>query len=203
MCCVPEALLSNVSIIIPIAGGETAHENLLKDLESFTKGGGAEIIVSSEGSRAKSLNAGAAKASREFLWFLHADSRVTQENIDILKRCLKREPEALHYFLLRLGYGRPALNAWGANIRSVVFGLPYGDQGFVISKAQFEKIGGYPEYAYGEDLLFVRKAKKIGVRVAFMPSKLSSSARKYRDQGWLKTTLKHQWMLLKLLRHKL
>ena len=188
-----------VSIIIPVAPEETAHEKLLKDLENC----GAEIIVSSEGGRAQSLNVGAGKAQREFLWFLHADSRVTAENMQILQRCLKREPTAAHYFFLNFGFGLHAFNAWGANVRSVFFGLPYGDQGLCLSKENFEKLGGYPEATCGEDLLFVRKAKKAGVPLRYVPSKLRSSARQYYEQGWLKLTIVRQWQFWKLMRQKI
>ncbi len=192
-------MLENVSIIIPVGPDEKAHEKILKDLE----GCGAEIIISSEGSRAQSLNGGAAKAQREFLWFLHADSRVTQENIDILKRCLKREPTAAHYFFLSFGFGLHAFNAWGANVRSVLLGLPYGDQGLCLSKENFKKLGGYPEAVYGEDLLFVRKAREAGITLGVVPSKLRSSPRKYYEQGWLKLTIIRQWQFWKLMRQKI
>ena len=192
-------MLENVSVIIPVARDEKAHEILLKDLD----GCGAEIIVSMEGSRAASLNVGAGKASREFLCFLHADSRVSAENIEVLARSLKRDPGALHYFLLSFGYGKAAFNAWMANIRSGVFGLPYGDQGFCISKEYFEKVGGFPDADYGEDLLFIRKVKKENVPVRFMPSKLRSSARKYYEVGWLKLTLIRQWQFWRLMCQKI
>lgn len=193
--------LDRVSIIIPLAAGETAHERLLDDLKHL----GTEIIVSSEGSRAKSLNAGAAKARNPFLWFLHADSRVSAENLVGLQQALARRSNALHYFDLAYEEGGLAsLNALGANIRSRLFGLPYGDQGFCVSKTLFEKIGGYPENVpYGEDLLFVRLAKKAGIRLNRIPSKLSTSARKYQQHGWLKLTMLRQWQMLKLMRQEL
>ena len=147
-------MLKDVSIIIPAAPHETAHEQLIKYL-SDTR---AEIIVSSEGTRAKSLNAGAAQADQNILWFLHADSRVHQENLMALEKSIMQYPDAIHYF--DLGYsegGLAALNAWGANIRSRLFGLPYGDQGFCMSKAVFQRLGGYPQNTpYGEDVLFIR-----------------------------------------------
>lgn len=193
--------LDRVSIIIPLAPGETAHEWLLDDLKHL----GNEIIVSSEGSRAKSLNAGAAKASRPFLWFLHADSRVSAENLVDLEEALARRSNALHYFDLAYEEGGLAtLNAWGANIRSRLCGLPYGDQGFCISKTLFEKIDGYPENApYGEDLLFIRSAKRAGIRLNRIPSKLKTSARKYHQHGWLKLTVLRQWQMVKLMGQEL
>lgn len=78
-------MLEGVSIIIPVAPGERNHEALLQDLE----GSGAEIILSSEGSRAASLNAGARKAKQDTLWFLHADTRVAPENLSDLAASLR------------------------------------------------------------------------------------------------------------------
>lgn len=193
--------LDRVSIIIPLAPGETAHEQLLDDLKHL----GTEIIVSSEGSRAKSLNVGAAKARNPFLWFLHADSRVSAENLVDLEQALARRSNALHYFDLAYEEGGLAtLNAWGANIRSRLCGLPYGDQGFCISKTLFEKIGGYPENVpYGEDLLFIRCAKRAGIRLNRIPSKLKTSARKYHQHGWLRLTVLRQWQMIKLMKQEL
>lgn len=193
--------LDQVSIIIPTAPLEAAHEQLLDDLKPLS----AEIIVSSESSRAKSLNTGAAKAHNPFLWFLHADSHMSAENFIGLEQALARRSYALHYFDLAYEEGGLAtLNAWGANIRSRLFGLPYGDQGFCISKTLFDKIGGYPEdVPYGEDLLFVRLAKRTGIKLNRIPSKLETSARKYKQQGWLTLTAMRQVQMLKLMRQEL
>lgn len=190
-------MLENVSIIIPIAPKEKQHKKLLDDLKK-TK---AEIIISSEGTRTKSLNVGASKAKNNFLWFLHADSRINSENLNSLRKSIEKKPEALHYFSLT---GLPFLNRWGANIRSHLFGLPYGDQGFCLSKYLFQKLEGYPENTpYGEDLIFIRRAKKAGIKLNHIPSKLYTSARKYHEYGWLKLTFVRQWQLIKLLRQKL
>ena len=190
-----------LSIIIPTHDKEAPLNNLLGDL----KGIDSEIIISCEGTRAKSLNAGAAKATHEFLWFIHADSKVTSNNINALKESISTKPDALHYFGLSYdNKGLIALNAWGANLRSRFFGLPYGDQGFCISKSLFLTIGGYPENTkYGEDLLFIRLARQHGINLNHVPSKLTTSARKYKEQGWLKLTLIRQIQMIKLMRKKL
>ncbi len=190
--------LDRVSIIIPIAPHETAHERLLGDLKFLNN----KIIVSSEKSRSKSLNAAAVSSTRPFLWFLHADSRVSAENLVDLAQALERISNALHYFDLAYEEGGlPVLNAWGANIRSQLLGLPYGDQGFCISKTLFNKIGGFPENVpYGEDLLFVRLAKRSGIKLNRIPSPLVTSARKYHQHGWLRLTALRQWQMMKLMR---
>ena len=194
-------MLKQVSIIIPSVKQEPALDKILYDLSHLE----SEIIVSTEGSRAKSLNAGAAKANRDYLWFLHADSHLSAENFSVLEKIIAAKSNDLNYFDLE--YVEPGLfrlNAFFANIRSYVFSLPYGDQGFFLSKETFEKIGKYPEdVVFGEDLLFVRIAKKKAVKLNRIPSKLYTSARKYKQQGWLKLTLLRQVQMYKLLSQKI
>ena len=196
-----ESSLSKVSVIIPVWYQETELQTLLKDLENTD----AEIILSEEGSRAKSLNAGAAKATREILWFIHADSRITASNIESMNNSLLKFPDALHYFKLKFTEG--GLSTWNAswaNLRSSWFDLPYGDQALSISKQQFELIGAYPEDTpYGEDLLFVRLAKKHNIKLIEIPSFLLSSARKYKTKGWIKTTFSHWVIMTELLLKKI
>jgi len=188
-------MFEKVSIIIPVYNQETELERLLADLAPVKDS--TEIIIKSEGSRAKSLNAGATVATRPFLWFLHADSRVSAQNLHALSLALQEKPNDLHYFDLAFGKDGPALasiNAWGANWRSRLFGVPYGDQGFCLSKEQFVKANSYPEdVPYGEDLMFVWHARQAGIRLNRLPSKLLTSARKYSQKGWLKLTILYQW----------
>lgn len=85
------------------------------------------------------MNVGADSARGEWLWFLHADSRLGPATLWALQRFLDRDVDALGYFDLAFRRDGPrlaALNAWGANLRSRWLGLPFGDQGFVIRKAQ-------------------------------------------------------------------
>jgi GT2 family glycosyltransferase len=185
--------LQRVSIVIPLANDETQHTTLIADLNSHSDLQ-AEIIPCSNQSRAKSLNKGAAEASGEWLWFVHADSRVTTDNLCALERSLEKYPDALHYF--DLAFDRPALrgNALGANLRSSLFATPFGDQGLCIRKSLFNQLGGYRENtAYGEDLLFIWQARQAGVLLRRIPSQLLTSGRKYQQQGWLKLTLLYQW----------
>lgn len=188
-------------MIIPVWQQETELERLRSDLANT----GAEIIPVSAGSRAKSLNQGATQASHDILWFVHADTRIKPDNIQALHRSLQHSPNALHYFKLQFAEtGLSALNAYLANVRSAWFGLPYGDQALCLTKQQFKLTGGYPEdTSYGEDLLFVRKAKQLNIALCCTQSTIISSARKYNTQGWLKTTLSHWAIMLELLRKKI
>ena len=193
----------DISIIIPLSTQETAQHLLLQDLRDIPELK-AEVIQCCKGNRAISLNKGAAQACAEWLWFIHADSRITAANVQALHTQLKRRPEALHYF--KLGFDKnpqqlwlTGLNAWGANFRSRLFGAPFGDQGLCIQRDQFKKLGSYSETApYGEDLLLVWKARKSGIKLNRVASTLVTSPRKYQDHGWLKLTLLFQWRYLSL-----
>ncbi len=191
-------MLDQVSIIIPLAPDETKHKTLLKDLEHIN----TEIIPVSGRGRAGNMNIGATRAQRRFLWFLHADSVVTQDNLQALEESLKEKPDDLHYFDLRFdGPFFMRFNGWGANLRSWIFGVPYGDQGFCISKEMFEKAGGYREdLPYAEDLMFVWQVRHAGIKLKRVRSCLLTSARKYREKGWFKLTWVYQviWIRLSL-----
>ncbi len=188
-------LAVSLSVIIPLAPQEPKPTALLEALPAEI-----EIILSQEAGRAASLNAGAAKATGAYLWFLHADSSLPEDAWPKLQQAIVGRPKALHYFDLAFAGGgwRMKINSWGANLRSRFFGCPFGDQGFCLEKQLFHALGAYPETApYGEDHLFVWQAHGAGVTLNRVAAKLTTSARKYQQKGWLKTTLLHQYLWLK------
>src|SRR3989338_879848 len=186
----PGITFKDISIIIPVGPGENALEALLKDLRPIEKE--AELIVVRGASRPKQLNDGVRKATRDFLWFLHADSRLAPKTLGALLKSLGNDPHALHYFNLRfLPDGPPLMfiNEIGCWIRSRILGVPFGDQGFAVSKEIFETMGGFPENVpYGEDHLFVWRARQKGVPLLCTGASLFTSARPYAKAGWAKLT---------------
>lgn len=151
-------------------------------------------IESSKG-RARQQNAGVTNSERAYLWFLHADTRLSARAREALEFALNRAPNVLHYFELAFNSDGPRfmfLNQAGANFRSRVLGIPFGDQGFCMARQTFERIGGFDESVpYGEDHLLVWRARQMGIPIECTGASLSTSARKYRDRGWLKTTINH------------
>ena len=186
-----------ISVIIPLRTGDKTSDALMAELKKYD----VEIIVSSETTRAKSLNIGAAQAKRKFLWFLHADSVMGRYSFNALLHALERHPARLHFFDLIFTEGGPSLmkiNALGANFRARILGVPFGDQGLCIRKDLFFKLGGYPEDAeYGEDHLFVWQARRHKIQLHPVGAKIGTSARAYSKEGWLSLTLKRQYLWLK------
>lgn len=189
-------MLDRVTVVIPMAPEEPEIHHLLGDLA----GTPVHVVVSSEGSRAKSLNRGADRARGTFLWFLHADCRVTQKNMHAVKQTIKKHPRALSFFDLKFeGAGPVKLNEWFGNMRARWLGLPYGDQGFVVGRRIFEKLGGFPEEnSPGEDLKWVWRARQSNIPLHPIGVPLETSARTYREQGWLRTTLAHHYHLCRI-----
>ncbi len=188
----PKLSQSTLSIIIPVHAKDEEH---LKTLLPRIQNQGHEIIISREDSRAKALNIGATKASRKFLWFLHADSELESNAAEILQQSLAQKEEQLHYFKLAFSGtdSKLKLNALGANMRSKLFGAPFGDQGLALRKDLFFKIGGFPEdIAIGEDHLLVWHAKRYGIKLAQTPATITTSSAKYATNGWARTILLYQ-----------
>ena len=224
----------NVSVVIPVGPAESGLGpmlNRLKYLDQakevvfvFCPGSeGLQLqlepylserirsLVTAQG-RAIQLNSGAQSCSGDFIWFLHLDSQIANNHWQQLKQSVQRHPDQLHYFNLKFesdGDGPMWLNSLGANFRSRYLGLPFGDQGFCLSRSQFDLLGGYPvDVPYGEDHLLVWRAHQQGVSLANTGSTLTTSARKYSAVGWGRLTFKYQlywikqalpqfWLLLK------
>lgn len=207
--------LGNLTIIIPVGPNDDAWVNLLADLTMIDCE--AEIILSAcqvqpsgltlpkhvywihaKQGRAQQLNAGAISSARDFIWFLHADTLLTPDVIKTIQHFLNKQQRVLSYFSLSFASDGPfqtRMNAWAANLRSSVFGLPFGDQGLIMHRDIFEQVNGFDEsLVIGEDLDFVVRVKAAGFILRQLPAELVTSARRYRQYGWFSTTLKHLWL---------
>jgi hypothetical protein len=207
--------LANTSIIIPFAPEDIAWQALLSDLTALPDSTEIILVAASEQARLQAIpltdqrkitvansllgrslqmNTGAALAKNPCLWFLHADSRIDAA-------CLKEidgfnfDKKQLGYFGLRFsddGPSRMGINRFGVWFRSRFLKIPFGDQGFVISKHHFKMLGGYREdLNAGEDHAFVWCARKNGVKLKAINASITTSARKYSHHGWGKTTRQH------------
>lgn len=204
------------TIVIPITPQEQAWRKLLSQLPahwpvviaacSAPPVSLPQQVIWSHGpaGRGRQLNAGAALADGQWLWFLHADSELEPGAAQALLDWIASREQGLGYLDLRFMPDGPALtglNAIGANLRSRWFGLPYGDQGLCVSRQEFLALGGFREdLERGEDLEFVVRARSIGLRPSRIGAGIHTSARRYREQGWLATTVKHQisaWQLIR------
>lgn len=152
------------------------------------------FLLASPG-RAAQQNAGARDACTAYLWFLHADSQLDKATLPALAKFIERGESALGYFDLRFlrdGPGWVRLNAVGAWLRSRWFGLPFGDQGFVLPRIDFQALAGFDtRLSTGEDHDLVWRVRRAGLPLRPLHAALYTSARKYAERGWWRTTRHH------------
>jgi len=157
---------------------------------------GARVLVSPPG-RARQLNCGAQAARGEALLFLHADTRPPQGFPGVIQRTLAQPGVAAGAFRLQIegaGFGLRVVE-WGANWRSRLWRLPYGDQGLFLPAVHFRQMGGFPEQPIMEDFLLVKRLSRRG-KVVTVTESVRTSSRRWRKLGILKTTLRNQAILL-------
>ena len=166
-----------------------------RDLEAgIIQRSNAQLIRSAPG-RGTQLNVGAAAATGRWLWFVHADSHLPDGWLSGFRDL---SPEYLG------GWFRFALDddSWQARwLERLVawrvkwLGLPYGDQGLFVQRQVFEDLGGYAEWPLMEDVDFVRRLQRRGP-VAQSPLALTTSARRWRQDGWWRRSLRNVTLLL-------
>jgi rSAM/selenodomain-associated transferase 2 len=160
----------------------------LDDTAAVAEAAGARAISAPRG-RGTQLAAGAAEVSGDWLLFLHSDTELEGEWVHAIQAFVRRRDAAE-----RAGYFRFALRDHHraarrierlANWRSRAFGLPYGDQGLLISRAFHDALGGFPAIPLMEDVALVRRIGKR--RLVPLDAAARTSPRRYREGGyWLR-----------------
>ena len=153
-------------------------------LEAVAEELGAEFVRSARG-RGIQLAAGANAAQGEWLMFLHADTRLAAGWSTAVMSHIESWPDSAGFFRLRFdasGAWPTVVAAW-ANFRSRRLGLPYGDQGLLISRNTYDAVGGYSEIPLMEDVEIARQLKG---RLRPLECDAVTRADRYLRDGWLR-----------------
>lgn len=186
-----------LSIIIPALNEE---KNIKSCIESAGQLNPLEIIVSDGGSkdrtkeiaqsagvvviespmgRGAQMNAGASFAKGDILLFLHADT-VFEQNVSLTS--LEKNYVG-GFFRLKFDDNSVStrLVELFANLRARLFSLPYGDQAIFLRRTFFEKMGGFKEYPFLEDLDLILRIRKYG-KLRYIPVNIIASSRRIKKQ---------------------
>ena len=172
--------------IVVADGGST------DDTTALAERRGARVISAPRG-RGAQLAAGARAAESDWLFFLHADTRLGvgwREVVGAFTAAAENRERA-GVFRFALDDAAPAARrlerivAW----RSRLFGLPYGDQGVLIHRSFYEAIGGFRPLPLMEDVDLVRRIGRQ--RLTFLPAQAVTSAERYRRSGYVLRSLRN------------
>jgi rSAM/selenodomain-associated transferase 2 len=210
----PPALQPIISIVLPVLNEVRVLAETLMGLPVATD---VEIILVDGGStdgtwelagrfphlrllaaprgRGCQMNAGARAARGELLVFLHADTQLSPEHLTTLRRVAADSAFSAGAFELDLAPLTSALRfiAWGANWRSRLLGLPYGDQVLTLRRDLFRALGGFAHHR-PEDLDLVLRLKRCS-RLRLLSPPVTSSGRRWLEQGYFAATRRH-WLAL-------
>lgn len=204
-----------ISIIIPVLNEAKVIKQTLEQLTQYSE---IEIIVVDGGSqdetvaisqqtakvitvigkgRAGQMNAGGNLAQSDILLFLHGDTQLPPNFIDLVTQTLDQHQTIAGAFELAIDGSSRSLR-WIemlVRMRSRILSLPYGDQGIFISKQAFIEAGGFNDLPIMEDFEFIRRIKRRG-RIAIAPASVTTSDRRWQKLGVWQTTLINQLMLV-------
>ena len=185
-----------ISVVVPTNNSERLLPRCFDSLiAGAVRGVVREVIVSDAGStdstlaiadaagahvvracnnRSEQMIKAAATAKSDWLLFLHPQTALEAgweaEAESFLGQAVMERPRAGVFRFALEDFGGEARRAEAkANLRAALFGLPYGDQGLLIPKRLYLKLGGYRALTDVEDADLVRRIGRR--RLVFLRSR--------------------------------
>jgi len=186
-----------VTFEIIVSDGESSLSTLshVKTDKSLSQRHQLKLIPAASRGRGPQLNAGARAASGELFFFLHADTKMDQKGMDLMIHAWQNHVDPLFCgaFDLHIDSEKKIFRVIEkiASFRSRITRIPYGDQGIFMTRQLFERINGFPCIPIMEDVGIMSKIKKLSISPLFLPHTITTSARRWKDQGILYTTFRN------------
>ena len=199
-----------ISIIIPVLNEENVIAGLIAELKKrsgeieteiiVADGGsydntrqlatesGAKVIICKGKGRARQMNEGAAHASGNVLYFLHADTTPPFNFPMGIHRSIHDGADAGCY-RLQFDDEHPLLRAFAWFTRFDLNWFRFGDQSLFIKRGVFDEIGGFDESLIVMEDQEIVKRIRLRHNFKLMEEHVITSARKYRANGVLRLQL--------------
>ncbi len=198
-----------VSIIIPVFNEEMNLPVVLEKLQPFRDKGhevivvdggsvdnslmlahnGSDSVIVSKSGRALQMNNGAALATGKILLFLHCDTFLPDNALELIARHYQKENYwgrfdvrlSSNKFVFRLIEGL-------MNFRSRLTFIVTGDQAIFIERTFFNRLAGFPEIALMEDIAISQLLRKQASPTC-LKQKVITSSRRWENNGVVTTVL--------------
>ena len=202
-----DSLLMQISVIIPTYneaanigllvqrlrtyGREALSELIVVDAHSpdgtaaVAEQAGATVLMATQPGRAAQMNLGAAHATGDVLYSVHADVGIHPDFGRDITEAVAQGYEAGRY---RFQFDSPhpllRFNSYSTRFGGLM--SRGGDQTLFITRSLFDRLGGFDErFVIMEDFDMIRRICRI-TRFYVVPKSVSVSARKYAANSWLR-----------------
>jgi rSAM/selenodomain-associated transferase 2 len=209
---------AQISIIIPTLNAESSlprtlealmeglHVGLIRELVISDGGSGDSTldiadeagaeIVRGPASRGGQLRRGCDVARGDWFLVLHADTVLEPGWAAVVAQHLGAARGPAYFRLAFRARGlAPVLVAGWANLRARLFGLPYGDQGLLISRHDYSRVGGFDDQPLMEDVALMRALRRADVPLTALPVRAQTCAVRYQKAGWMRRGSRNLWTL--------
>jgi rSAM/selenodomain-associated transferase 2 len=185
-----QSLAPDVQIIAADGGSQDGTPQLAANL-------GARVVQSGPG-RGCQCRAGAEAAQGDILLFLHADSCLPADAFQVLDQAFSDPRLQIGAFRLRFDHPHPVLRLYASFSRFDTLITRFGDQGIAVRRSFYHALGGFPDWPLFEDVEFLRRARRHGP-VASFPTCITTSARRYLQNGVIRQQLHNLGLMLQYL----
>jgi rSAM/selenodomain-associated transferase 2 len=175
--------------LIIVDGGSSDHTvgEVQQCINSFNH---KLLLLVSERGRGIQMNKGAKMAQGDILLFLHVDCVLEKDALTIMGKVTYDINAAGGGF--KQAFSNPdfflKFQSSIGNIRAGLTQVFFGDYGIFLRKEIFQKIGGYDDIPFLEDVEICRKAKRYG-RLLQVDRRIVTSPRRYLKKGKVRLTI--------------
>jgi rSAM/selenodomain-associated transferase 2 len=158
---------------------------------------GARLIHAPRG-RGSQLRAGAAAAGGDAILFIHADCVLAESGARAVMSAIVDPSFTIGTLRLRLAGRHPLYNLYSWFTRFDSIWTSFGDQGIVIRRGLYDRLGGFPDWPLLEDVKLLREARRTA-KINSLPGEMITSARRFERVGIARQQFRNGGIIIRYL----